>query len=146
MTAVHIDHGLMRKDESAAVIESLEAVGLQVKLVPASLEFQSGHTVIPDTGAQEGGGAEKKTGLLCQVTDPEVKRKIIGDRVSKVADRVIKDLNLDLEKVGDSVSDGHKTSGLPVGGAGSGNSAPRSHNECQQPGNQRLCLLHQDPP
>ena len=102
---VHIDHGLMRKNESAAVIESLEALGLQVKLVPASLEFQSGHTVIPEAGAQEGGGGEKKTGLLCQVTDPEVKRKITGDTFMKVADRVIKDLILYPEKVGESVSD-----------------------------------------
>eukprot|EP00092_Neocalanus_flemingeri_P002382 GFUD01002548.1.p1 GENE.GFUD01002548.1~~GFUD01002548.1.p1 ORF type:complete len:674 (-),score=193.71 GFUD01002548.1:377-2398(-) len=89
VVAVHIDNGFMRKNESVNVEASLSAVGLQVKVVKANLEFMNGHTMIGD----------KKTGLLCQTVDPEVKRKIIGDTFMNVANRIIQDLNLDPEKV-----------------------------------------------
>ena len=58
-------------------------------MVKANLEFLNGHTIIGD----------KKTQLLCQTIDPEVKRKIIGDTFMNVANRIIQDLNLDPEKV-----------------------------------------------
>ena len=87
--AVHIDNGFMRKNESAAVEASLGAVGLQVKVVQANLEFMNGHTVVED----------KKTALLCQVVDPELKRKIIGDTFMTVAERIIGEMDLDPEQV-----------------------------------------------
>ena len=42
---------------------------------------------------------DKKTPLLCNTIDPEVQRKIIGDTVMNVANRIIQELNLDPEKV-----------------------------------------------
>jgi len=98
VVAVHIDNGFMRKNESTNVESSLAAVGLEVKVVKASLEFMNGHTMIL-TGDKEGEKTEKKTGLLCQITEPETKRKIIGDTFMNVANRIIQDLNLDPEKV-----------------------------------------------
>lgn len=98
VVAVHIDNGFMRKNESANVEKSLAGVGLEVKVVKASLEFMNGHTIIP-SGDKEGDKTDKKTGLLCQITEPETKRKIIGDTFMNVANRIIQDLNLDPEKV-----------------------------------------------
>jgi len=89
VVAVHIDNGFMRKNESVNVEASLSAVGLQVKVVKASLEFMNGHTIIGD----------KKTQLLCHTVDPETKRKIIGDTFMNVANRIIQELALDPEKV-----------------------------------------------
>jgi len=89
VVAVHIDNGFMRKNESINVEASLAAVGLHVKVVKANLEFMNGHTIVGD----------KKTPLLCNTVDPEVKRKIIGDTFMNVANRIIQELNLDPEKV-----------------------------------------------
>jgi len=89
VVAVHIDNGFMRKNESMNVEASLAAVGLQVKVVKANLEFMNGHTMV----------ADKKTPLLCHTVDPETKRKIIGDTFMNVANRIIQELNLDPEKV-----------------------------------------------
>jgi len=89
VVAVHIDNGFMRKNESANVEASLAAVGLQVRVVKANLEFMNGHTII----------ADKKTQLLCHTVDPEIKRKIIGDTFMNVANRIIQELQLDPEKV-----------------------------------------------
>merc|ERR1712106_394591 len=89
VVAVHIDNGFMRKNESINVEASLAAVGLQVKVVKANLEFMNGHTIVGD----------KKTTLLCNTVDPEVKRKIIGDTFMNVANRIIQELGLDPEKV-----------------------------------------------
>ena len=87
--AVHIDNGFMRKNESSAVETSLASVGLKVNVINASHQFMNGHTVIDD----------KKPPLLCHVTDPETKRKIIGDTFMNVANCIIKDMKLDPDKV-----------------------------------------------
>jgi len=97
VVAVHIDNGFMRKNESNNVAESLKNIGLEVRVEKASLEFMNGHTMVME--GVEGGRVEKKTGLLCQVVDPETKRKIIGDTFMSVANRIIGELQLDPEKV-----------------------------------------------
>ena len=53
------------------------------------MEFMNGHTIIDG----------KKTPLLCHTTDPEIKRKIIGDTFMTVANRIIEEMNLDPDKV-----------------------------------------------
>jgi len=65
---LHIDNGLMRKDESARVVARMEALGLGpcLKHVDASAEF---------LGALEG------------LTDPEAKRRAIGEAFVKVFER-----------------------------------------------------------
>eukprot|EP00088_Acartia_fossae_P041500 TRINITY_DN4341_c0_g1_i7.p1 TRINITY_DN4341_c0_g1~~TRINITY_DN4341_c0_g1_i7.p1 ORF type:complete len:667 (-),score=137.16 TRINITY_DN4341_c0_g1_i7:322-2322(-) len=88
--AVHIDNGFMRKNESQEVIQSLDALGIQVHLESAGKEFAMGHTFL-DNGI--------RTPLLCTTTDPEMKRKIIGDTFVAIADRVIHKLNLDKDNV-----------------------------------------------
>jgi len=72
---LHIDNGLMRKEESARVVARLTTLGLGASLrhVDASAEF---------LGAIEG------------VTDPEAKRKAIGDTFVKVFEREAKALGL----------------------------------------------------
>jgi len=91
--AIHIDNGFMRKNESEQVRDSLEKVNLQVKVVPASLEFLNGETTINDCAPP------RKTPLLCHVSDPEDKRRIIGDTFMRVANEVIEDLNLNPDEV-----------------------------------------------
>ena len=87
--AVHIDNGYMRKAESANVATSLASVGLTVQVISANMEFMNSHTFLED----------KKSALLCHTTDPEVKRKIIGDTFMNVANRIIEEMSLDPEKV-----------------------------------------------
>src|SRR3989344_4660215 len=57
LTAIHVDTGLMRKNESAQAVEILKGFGLNVKLVNASKRFFES---------------------LKNITNPEEKRKIIG--------------------------------------------------------------------
>lgn len=95
--AIHIDNGFMRKNESAEVIQSLNNLGLNVTVVNSKYRFMYGTTVAP---------LDKKdtvrtriTKMLCKVSDPEEKRRIIGDVFIKVANEVIEGLNLKLEDV-----------------------------------------------
>ncbi|HKQ96842.1 MAG TPA: glutamine-hydrolyzing GMP synthase, partial [Candidatus Polarisedimenticolia bacterium] len=72
---LHIDNGLMRKDESAGVVARLEAMGLGPSLrhVDASAEFLR---------------------ALDGLTDPEAKRKAIGDTFVAVFEREARALGL----------------------------------------------------
>lgn len=72
---VHIDTGLMRKDESALVIKSFE---------------EQGYTNLNHIDA-----AEDFLGALSGVTDPEEKRRIIGRIFVEVAASQVGGLNLD---------------------------------------------------
>ena len=75
------------------VRDSLDKIGLNVKVVPASLEFMNGDTLVNDVTPP------RKTPLLCHVTDPEDKRRIIGDTFMRVANEVIEDLSLNPDEV-----------------------------------------------
>jgi GMP synthase (glutamine-hydrolysing) len=72
---LHIDNGLMRKDESAGVVARFGAMGLGAALrhVDASAEFLD---------------------ALAGLTDPEQKRKAIGDTFVRVFEREAKALGL----------------------------------------------------
>jgi GMP synthase (glutamine-hydrolysing) len=85
ITAVHVDTGFMRREESATVQEALKTVDVEVKIINAEEQFYAATTKIH--------GVE--TPPLRGVTDPEVKRAIIGDTFMQVMDRVIADLDLD---------------------------------------------------
>jgi GMP synthase (glutamine-hydrolysing) len=67
--AVHVDHGFMRSGESAEVQEALSRMGVKIHNLQASEFFLNATTSI--NGHQ--------TLPLHQATDPELKRKIIGD-------------------------------------------------------------------
>ncbi len=82
--AFHIDNGFMRSGESAMVIKALTDAGVRVELLDWVDRFYDATTIID--------GVE--TLPLNKVTDPQVKRKIIGDTFIKVRDDIIKQLEL----------------------------------------------------
>ncbi|MFA6436266.1 MAG: glutamine-hydrolyzing GMP synthase [Candidatus Gracilibacteria bacterium] len=69
-----VDHGLMRKDEGASVKQLLEKIGVK------NLRVYD--------------GAEEFIGALKEAYDPEVKRRIIGDKFLEVQRHVTKELGL----------------------------------------------------
>lgn len=72
---IHIDSGLMRMNESRAVVESLKGMGLEnLRFVDASETFLS---------------------RLAGVTDPEEKRRIIGDTFIEVQQAEVARLGID---------------------------------------------------
>ncbi len=74
---IHIDSGLMRMNESRAVVESLKGMGLEnLRFVDASETFLS---------------------RLAGVTDPEEKRRIIGDTFIEVQQGEVARLGIDEE-------------------------------------------------
>src|SRR5262245_56864705 len=69
LTAVFVDTGLLRKGESETAVKNLGALGLTLRHVDASTEFFE---------------------ALKGVTDPEAKRKAIGERFVRVFEREAK--------------------------------------------------------
>ncbi|XP_049773942.1 GMP synthase [glutamine-hydrolyzing] isoform X1 [Schistocerca cancellata] len=96
--AVHIDNGFMRKNESQRVEQSLEKLGLRLKVINASHQFLHGTTTIP-MDKKDPTSRTRITKMLCMTSNPEEKRKIIGDIFVKVANDVISELNLKPEEV-----------------------------------------------
>ena len=87
--AIHIDHGLMRKDESDRICANLKDLGL-VHMLRVDAEEQFFHT---KTEIQDGVFA----GPLCEETDPEVKRQIIGNIFIDVTKQACESLGIDFE-------------------------------------------------
>lgn len=87
--AIHIDHGLMRKNESDLVCDNLRRMGLK-NLIRVNAAADFFNSVIEVNG--------KKIGPLTQVVDPEEKRNIIGEVFIKVVKRIAAGLNLDFDK------------------------------------------------
>ncbi|GET88481.1 Gmp synthase, putative [Leishmania tarentolae] len=92
---IHIDHGFMRLNESEEVVEALSAAGVRVHLVKAQEDFAQASVEM----AAKGSRAAYTTHRLCEITDPEEKRNIIGNTFMTVCDRVIKELHLDVENL-----------------------------------------------
>jgi len=102
VVAVHVDSGLMRKDESAEVMQALAAVGVRrLHLVEAQDRFLE---------------------ALAGVTDPEVKRHRIGDLFIRIQEEAVRDLGLGDRRVylaqgtlqTDLIESGHGTAGAAV--------------------------------
>ncbi|XKL68636.1 hypothetical protein PGB90_006405 [Kerria lacca] len=95
--AVHIDNGFMRKDESTKVAQSLRNLGLNLTVINAKYRFMYGTTVAPldkkDTTRT------RITKMLCKVSDPEEKRRIIGDVFMDVANEFIESSTLKSDEV-----------------------------------------------
>ncbi len=81
---VHVDTGFMRKDESSGVEKALRKIGINMLVIDAAKQFYSARTEIDGI----------KIPPLSKVTDPELKRRIIGDTFVKVMERVIDNLKL----------------------------------------------------
>lgn len=86
--AIHIDHGLMRKNESDIICKNLTELGLvNLKRVNAMESF------FYSTIDCDGDGAE--IGPLSETTDPETKRKIIGSMFIRVTKEAALDFGID---------------------------------------------------
>ncbi len=86
--AVHIDSGLMRHNESDLVCDALKALGLNhLSRLNAADDFFNGTTILEDG---------TKIGPLCKTTDPEHKRRIIGDVFYHLITRAIAESNCDV--------------------------------------------------
>jgi GMP synthase (glutamine-hydrolysing) len=81
--AFYIDSGFMR-DEDDLVIDALQSAGLPVKKVDAVKEFEQATVEIDGI----------THGPLTEVTDPEVKRQIIGKTFVDIQNRLVAELNL----------------------------------------------------
>lgn len=88
--AIHIDNGFMRKNESAQVKESLAAIGINLRLYSKDYVFLNARTDLLDRTT----GEKTRSLPLCHVSDPEVKRKIIGDTFMRLANTIMLELNL----------------------------------------------------
>ncbi len=87
--AIHIDHGLMRKNESDVVCENLKAQGLKHLIrVDAAADFFN--TVIEVNG--------KTIGPLTKLVDPEEKRNLIGEIFIRIVRRTAESLQLDFDR------------------------------------------------
>lgn len=93
VVCIHIDHGFMRLHESAQVVEALQAAGVRLHLVKAQEDFAQATTEM----RAKGGHPAYTTKRLCETTDPEEKRNIIGNTFMTVCDRVVKELQLDVD-------------------------------------------------
>ncbi|MCK4808157.1 MAG: glutamine-hydrolyzing GMP synthase [Candidatus Aenigmarchaeota archaeon] len=87
--ALHIDNGFMRMDESQKVKEALNNIDVNLRVVDASETFYNATTIIDGS----------VIGPLNEMTDPEQKRKIIGNTFMTVAEDAIRELGLDPEDV-----------------------------------------------
>eukprot|EP00040_Diaphanoeca_grandis_P039898 m.260530 g.260530 ORF g.260530 m.260530 type:complete len:666 (-) comp40042_c0_seq1:394-2391(-) len=95
--ALHVNNGFMRKNESTIVEQSLQRLGLPLTVVDASEQFYNG-TTTADPKATHGPGV-KMTTLLKETSDPETKRRIIGDTFVQVAEDMILSLNIKPEDI-----------------------------------------------
>ncbi|KAM7413380.1 hypothetical protein PAMA_020666 [Pampus argenteus] len=96
--AVHIDNGFMRKRESQSVEEALTKLGIKLKVVNAAHTFYNGTTTLP-ISEEDRTPRKRISKTLNMTTNPEEKRKIIGDTFVKVANEVIGEMNLNPEEV-----------------------------------------------
>ncbi len=91
--AVHIDSGLMRHQESDLVESSLKALGLShFRRIDASDRFFDSEVTLRG-GADDG----KTVGPLSTVTDPEMKRRIIGEVFYQLIEEAVLESGLDLD-------------------------------------------------
>ena len=108
---VHINNGFMRKGETPFVEESLAQLGIKLRIINASHTFMQGTTSVPldivppsnvnSKGIAGLGGSPRTrlTKMLCATTNPEEKRKIIGDVFVRVANDAMTEMGLKPEEV-----------------------------------------------
>jgi len=89
VTALHFNHGYMRKGESIHVEAALRNAGIDAIVIDATDRFYGATTSING----------RITLPLNQVIDPEDKRNIIGDMLVVVTDEVAREKGLDLKSL-----------------------------------------------
>ncbi len=88
--AIHVDHGLMRKNESDLICENLRDMGLK-HLIRKNAEDAFFHSVAAIDG--------ERVGPLTELIDPEQKRHLIGNVFLDVIREAAAELNLDFDRV-----------------------------------------------
>ena len=85
---IHVDHGLMRKNESDVICQNLQSLGLtQLKRVNAEEAFFNTSVTVDGI----------KLPPLCEVTDPETKRAIIGQMFFEVTEQAASEFGINFE-------------------------------------------------
>ncbi|XP_029044964.1 GMP synthase burgundy [Osmia lignaria lignaria] len=113
--ALHINNGFMRKGETQFVEQSLAELGIRLRVVNAVRWFMQGTTSVPLDNVTPVANANtvnnkgicgtattprtRLTKVLCATTNPEEKRKIIGDVFVKVANEAMAEMGLKPEEV-----------------------------------------------
>ncbi|XP_076358569.1 GMP synthase burgundy isoform X1 [Tachypleus tridentatus] len=92
LIAIHVNNGFMRKNESLQVEHSLRQLGLKLRVVDASHQFYNSMTTVPID--KNDPVRKRTTKMLCMTTNPEEKRKIIGDTFVNVANDIVSELQL----------------------------------------------------
>ncbi|HEY8348345.1 MAG: glutamine-hydrolyzing GMP synthase [Bacillota bacterium] len=87
--AIHVDHGLMRKNESDIICENLKELGLK-HLIRENAEDVFFNSKVEING--------REVGPLTTLVDPEEKRNLIGEIFIKAVQRAAERLNLDFGK------------------------------------------------
>lgn len=113
--ALHINNGFMRKGETQFVEQSLAQLGIKLRVVNAGRCFVQGTTTVPLDNVASIINANvinykgicgtitsprtRLTKMLCETTNPEEKRKIIGDVFVRVANETMAEMGLKPEEV-----------------------------------------------
>lgn len=95
--AVHVDHGLMRKDESDRICEVLREMGL-VHLVRVDGQEMFFHDTVEVEGETDENGDAQALGPLTALVDPEQKRQLIGEIFLKALREAALGLDLDFDE------------------------------------------------
>jgi GMP synthase (glutamine-hydrolysing) len=88
--AIHIDNGFMRKDESLTIKAAFERIGFDKLTVIQATDYFV-NTPVLDAG--------KEYPNIYHILDPELRRRVIGQRFVEVAERHIRSLELDRDDV-----------------------------------------------
>lgn len=88
--AIHVDHGLMRKNESDIICNNLESLGIK-NIIRINAKDSFFYKKIKENG--------KLLGPLSDTYDPEEKRRIIGNFFVEVVKEKASELNLDFNKI-----------------------------------------------
>ncbi|XP_066599168.1 GMP synthase [glutamine-hydrolyzing] [Prorops nasuta] len=111
--ALHINNGFMRKGETEFVEQSLAQLGVKLRVVNAGYVFMEGTTQLENPISSANSNTVNNKGIcvtsavprtrvtkmLCATTNPEEKRKIIGDVFVRVANEAMADMGLKPEEV-----------------------------------------------
>lgn len=112
--ALHINNGFMRKGETQFVEQSLAQLCVTLRVVNAGRYFMQGTTTVPLDNAPlmnanvtnnkgvcgaTSSPRTRLTKMLCETTNPEEKRKIIGDVFVRVANEAMAEMGLKPEDV-----------------------------------------------
>lgn len=87
--ALYIDTGFMRQNESELVVSALHAFGIEVNVIYAKDQFLHATTMIHGIRTKE----------LRECTDPEEKRKIVGDMFITITQQALEKMNFSQEKI-----------------------------------------------